>query len=75
MYRKIEKYIKQYLLSDEKKILCLKGARQIGKTYIISKVIKECYQNCIEINFNEDFKGDQLFNKDSMEEHKLFIIS
>ena len=61
MYRKIEKYIKQYLLSDEKKILCLKGARQIGKTYIISKVIKECYKNCIEINFDEDFKGDQLF--------------
>ena len=61
MYRKIEEYIKEYLLSDNERILCVDGARQIGKTYIISKVIHELYKNCIELNFDEDNRNDKQY--------------
>lgn len=61
MYRKIEQYIKEYLLSKNNKILCIVGARQIGKTYIISKVIHDLFENCIEINFDADEKSDQYY--------------
>lgn len=61
MYRKIEQYIKEYLLSKNDKILCIVGARQIGKTYIISKVIHDLFENCIEINFDADEKSDQYY--------------
>lgn len=60
MYRKIGPFIKE-MLKEDNKILCIYGARQIGKTYIISKIAKELYKNYIEINFDEDNKTDQIF--------------
>ena len=38
MYRKISKYIEDYLTHDYNKILCIDGARQVGKTYIIREL-------------------------------------
>ena len=61
MYRKIENYIKDYLLSDNQRILCIDGARQIGKTYVVSKVIHELFNNCIELNFDEDSRNNKEF--------------
>ena len=69
MYRKIEGFIKNTLLDKNNKILCIYGARQIGKTYIISKVCNELFKNYIEINFDVDNKTDQLFkNVDSIDD-------
>ena len=48
-YRKIEKVIIDWLLK-EKKALLIDGARQVGKTYIIRKVLEE--NNCDYIEFN-----------------------
>ena len=61
LYRKIQKYIENHLLSDSNKILIIDGARQIGKTYIIRHVGEKLYQNYIEINMLEDSVGDRLF--------------
>ena len=36
LYRKIDKYIEDYMKSDSNKVLIIDGARQIGKTYSIS---------------------------------------
>ena len=40
LYRKIERYIEEYLRSDSDKILLLEGARQVGKSYIVREVAK-----------------------------------
>lgn len=40
MYRKISKYIEDYLTGTEDKILCIDGARQVGKSYIIRELAK-----------------------------------
>lgn len=72
MYRKIENYIKEYLSSNKERILCITGARQIGKTYIIHKVIHELYPNCIELNFDEDNRNNQLF-KDIRTTEEFYI--
>ena len=61
MYRKIEAYLKAYFETNENKILIVDDARQIGKTYIITKIGKEKYKNFISINFDEDNKGHQIF--------------
>lgn len=61
MYRKISKYIEEYLTSDESKILCIDGARQIGKTYIIRELASKHFKNYIEINMADDKTGDKLF--------------
>ncbi len=61
MYRKISKYIEEYLTSDEKKILCIDGARQVGKSYIIRELAKKHFENYIELNMANDKVGDRLF--------------
>lgn len=61
MYRKIEDYIENYLKSDEQKVLCIKGARQIGKSYIIRKKCKEYFKNYIEINFDSDKRNNKTY--------------
>lgn len=61
MYRKIEDYIENYLKSDEQKVLCIKGARQIGKSYIIRKKCKEYFKNYIEIKFDSDKRNNKTY--------------
>ena len=61
MYRKISKYIEDYLLSAEDKILCINGARQVGKTYIIRELCKKKFKNYIELNMLDDKLGDKRF--------------
>ena len=59
--RKIEKYIEDYLESDNESILCIDGARQIGKSYIIRYLCQKHYENYIEINMIDDFNGTKIF--------------
>ena len=61
MYRKISAYIEEYLLSNSQRILCIDGARQVGKTYIIRELVKKHFKNYIEINMANDKTGDKLF--------------
>lgn len=61
MFRKIESYIKEYLNSQTSKILCINGARQVGKSYIIRKLCNQHFKNYIELNMANDKVGDQLF--------------
>ncbi len=63
LFRKIEKYIKQHLLSETNKILIIDGARQIGKSFIIRHIGKKHYKNFIEINMEEDKLGNRIFAK------------
>lgn len=60
-YRKISKKINEYFENDDEKILCIDGARQIGKTYIIRSLAQKYYKNYIEINMADDFDGDKIF--------------
>ena len=49
--RKIDKYLKDWQNSKDKKPLIIKGARQTGKTTSIENFGKENYESFIEINF------------------------
>lgn len=61
LYRKMEKYIEEFLLSNSNKILIIDGARQIGKTFIINYVGTKLFENYIEINLLEDSLQNRLF--------------
>lgn len=63
IYRKIEKIIISWLNSTSKKALLITGARQVGKTYSIRKVLKENASSFIEINFLENVDAQQLFQQ------------
>lgn len=76
MYRKIETEIEEYLTHDSDRILCIDGARQVGKTYIIRKLAKKYYKNYIEINMADDKVGDKLFlNVNTVDKFYLEVSS
>ena len=61
--RKIAKTIEIYCQSNKDKILCIDGARQIGKSFIIREMCKKYFTNYIELNMADDYNGDRLFEK------------
>ncbi len=74
LYRKIQSFIEEYLVSESNKILIIDGARQIGKTYIIRHTGEKLFENYIEINMIEDFIGSKLFeNVRSVEDFYLQV--
>ena len=60
-YRKIAKVIEEHLKSDDRRIMLVDGARQIGKTFIIRYVGEKLFENYVEINLLEDFNGGKQF--------------
>ena len=62
-YRKISKKIKEYLDADATRILCIDGARQVGKSFIIREIGKRRFKNFIELNMADDYNGGRFFEK------------
>ena len=52
--RKIYQSLIEWKKQTEKMCLVVKGARQVGKTFIIDKFARENYENYVYINFDEN---------------------
>ena len=52
--RKIDTFLEQWKLDDNRKPLIIKGARQVGKTKSIDHFATKHYDNIIKINFAEN---------------------
>ena len=59
--RKADELIRNFILNDRRSLL-VTGARQVGKTFSIRKVGKECFDNVVEINFVEQPDAIELFS-------------
>lgn len=75
LYRKIESFIRNHLVSKNNKILLIEGARQIGKTYIVRKVSKELFPNYIEVNFVSDAANAKIFENVKSVDDFYFALS
>ena len=64
MKRKIEKQLIEWKENHDKKCLLVKGARQVGKTYIIDKFARENYKYYTYINFDENPAYRAIFDGD-----------
>lgn len=62
--RKIMNRLQEWKNKKEKMCLVIKGARQVGKTYIIEKFAIENYKNYIYINFVEKPSYKDIFEGD-----------
>lgn len=72
--RKAEKLISEFLL-HEKRSLLVTGARQVGKTFSIRKVGKECFENVVEVNFIEHTDAVALFSNTTNAKDMLLRLS
>ena len=60
--RKIMEKLLKWKSKENKMSLVVRGARQVGKTYIIDKFARENYKNYIYINFIESPKYKEIFD-------------
>lgn len=66
MRRKAIEELKKWKQEKNRKPLILKGARQVGKTWLMKRFGEECYEDYIYINFDEEEEIASIFkaNKD-----------
>jgi predicted AAA+ superfamily ATPase len=61
MKRTLLNHLKAWLASSEPKPLVVRGARQVGKTWLIRHLAKECNRRLIELNFEKNPSHASLF--------------
>ena len=61
MKRKLEESLKSWKERATRHPLILRGARQVGKTYLVREFACKCFKYFIEVNFEEDASFVKLF--------------
>ena len=56
--------MKKWSKDPDKQPLLIRGARQIGKTYVVREFAKGNFKNYIEINFEKDKWAKSIFIED-----------
>ena len=64
MYRKRIEELKKWKDSPNRKPLIIRGARQVGKTWLMQEFGKKYYEKCAYINFDENSRMNKLFDED-----------
>ena len=61
MERYIYSELKDWMLKSRRKPLLLRGARQVGKTWLVEKLAQEKFENYVKVDFEEDSQILSLF--------------
>ena len=62
--RKITRVLQQWKASDHQDSLLIKGARQVGKTYVVERFGESNYKSFISLNFIESPELKSIFDGD-----------
>ena len=75
MERKIISDLIKWKNSSDRKPLILKGARQVGKTYIALTFGKKYYKSCVYFNFENNIELANIFERDLNPERIILELS
>ncbi len=64
MYREAYESLKEWQKSERRKPLVVKGARQVGKTWLVRYFGENCYNNVVYVNFDHDASAKDIFALD-----------
>ena len=64
MKRNVTEYLNDWKSSANRKPLILRGARQVGKTYILKEFGIAAFPRCHYVNFEEDERLGRIFEQD-----------
>ncbi|MHC4434146.1 MAG: AAA family ATPase [Planctomycetota bacterium] len=53
MYRFALENLKDWARQDRRKPIVLRGARQVGKSYLVRLLAQECFESLVEVNFEQ----------------------
>lgn len=65
--------LEKWKTSEERKPMVLKGARQVGKTWLMKEFGKSCYKNYVYFNFDEDDELNSIF-KTNKNPHRIIKL-
>lgn len=63
MFRKAIKQLEQWKKNPNRKPLILRGARQVGKTWLMKEFGRTCYRNCAYISLDENERMEEVFRE------------
>ena len=66
-------YLKTWLTSSDRKPLVIRGARQVGKTWLVRHFAKSIGKQLIELNFEKEFSLADLFSSNDPEQILLHL--
>ena len=88
--RNAYKYLLEWKMRHDRKPLVIRGARQVGKTYLINQFGSECYKNFLRLDFEKNanlfalFKTNDpktiienlalIYNVDLLADHSLLFL-
>ncbi|MHC4581493.1 MAG: ATP-binding protein [Planctomycetota bacterium] len=72
MYRFALENLKDWARQDRRKPIVLRGARQVGKSYLVRLLAQECFESLVEVNFEQRPDMASLF--ESMEPEKIIPL-
>ncbi|MGL6202124.1 MAG: ATP-binding protein [Lachnospiraceae bacterium] len=75
MYRKINKFLKAWKESENRKPLILKGPRRVGKTYSILAFGQKHYKNVAYFNFETNLKLREAFEENISPDYLISLLS
>ncbi len=64
MYRNKIEELKKWKESPNRKPLIIRGARQVGKTWLMKEFGEKYYEKCAYINFDDNTRMNKLFEED-----------
>lgn len=75
MYRKAIVQLKEWKESGDRKPLILKGARQVGKTWLMKEFGKTYYKNTVYLNFDEEEELKSIFQSNKNPKRIVELLS
>lgn len=61
MYRKLLEELKEWKNSKDRKPMIIRGARQVGKTWIMKEFARSCYEKCVYVSMDENETMENVF--------------
>jgi predicted AAA+ superfamily ATPase len=71
MYRRVFEELQAWKRSSRRKPLVLKGARQVGKTWLMNEFARQSYEDSVYISFDKDADAAKIF--DETKDPKLIL--
>lgn len=75
MRRNALESLNRWKSSDDRKPMVLKGARQVGKTWLMKKFGQSCYQHTVYFNFDEEDELNSIFEANKNSQRIIELLS
>ena len=75
MNRTSVKDLMQWKASEERKPMILKGARQVGKTWLMKEFGQQCYEHTVYFNFDEEDELKSIFDSNKNPHRIVELLS